>query len=95
MVDFPVVLVPIFLEVLGMGTFLAAFIVYAFVLPFEVAVTIFLDASAVVTLLVSAVVFPSGIFVSAFDVVFLLDIEIVFVVFTVIIFVELLVVCPF
>ena len=92
-VDFPVVLVSIFWDVFAMGTFLAGFIRFALVVPFGVAVAIFLDACAVVLLLVTAAVFACTIFADAFAVVFLLDVEKVFVAFAVVIFVSVL--CPF
>ena len=58
-VDFPVEV----LESFVMGTFLALdFTIFAFVVPFAATVAIFLDARAVVLLLVTAVVFACVFF---------------------------------
>ena len=95
-VVFPVVVVSIFREVFATGTFLAlGFSILAFVIPFAATVGILLNASAVVLLLVTAVVFAFVIFEDAFAVLLLLVIFVMFVVFGVVIFVVLWVVCPF
>ena len=95
-VVFPVVVVSIFREVFATGTFLAlGFSIHAFVIPFAATVGILLNASAVVLLLVTAVVFAFVIFEDAFAVLLLLVIFVIFVVFGVVIFVVLWVVCPF